>query len=141
MLALVNYIDGACRFGSRHAATVPAQLSHACHIRAGVLRAAQPGRPTMSTTHATTLSPSAAILWAYRFADDGTAEPVPVTDVDDALATRGGRFWIHAALADTRCRFWLEHHAPLSVAARDVLLGPAEHLHVNVMPDEIAGVL
>jgi zinc transporter len=95
----------------------------------------------MSTTHATTLSPSAAILWAYCFADDGTAEPVPVSDVDDVLATSGGRYWIHAGLADTRCRFWLEHHAPLSVAARDVLLGPDEHLHVNVMPDEIAGVL
>ena len=95
----------------------------------------------MLTTHATTLSPSAAILWAYRFADDGTAESVPASDVDDALSTRGGRFWIHVGLADTRCRFWLEHHAPLSVAARDVLLGPDEHLHVNVMPDEIAGVL
>src|SRR5262249_41000934 len=86
----------------------------------------------MSTTHATTLSPAAAILWAYRFADDGTAESVPVSDLDDALETRGGRFWIHAGLADTRCRIWLEHHAPLSVAARDVLLGADEHLHVNV---------
>ena len=95
----------------------------------------------MSTTHATTLSPAAAILWAYRFADDGTAEALPVSDVDEALATRGGRFWIHAGLADTRCRIWLEHHAPISVAARDVLLGPDEHMHVNVMPDEIAGVL
>src|SRR5262249_14408208 len=64
-----------------------------------------------------------------------------VSDVDEALATRGGRFWIHAGLADTRCRIWLEHHAPLSVAARDVLLGADEHLHVEVMPDDIAGVL
>jgi zinc transporter len=87
------------------------------------------------------LSPAAAILWAYRFADDGTAETVPVSEVDEALATRGGRFWIHVGLADTRCRIWLERHAPISPAARDVLLGADEHLHVNVTPDDIAGVL
>jgi zinc transporter len=95
----------------------------------------------MTATHATTLSPAAAILWAYRFAEDGTAEAIPQGEVDAALAMRGGWFWIHAGLADARCRIWLEQHAPISPAARDILIGPNEHLHLDVTNNEIAGVL
>jgi zinc transporter len=95
----------------------------------------------MTTTHATTLSPAAALLWAYRFAEDGTHEAVPSAEVDAALATSGGWFWIHAGLADTRCRVWLEQNAPASPLTREILLGPDEHLRLGVTPDAVAGVL
>src|SRR5262249_6784140 len=94
-----------------------------------------------TATHATTLSPAAAILWAYGFAEDGTPEGIPPAEVDAALATRGGWFWIHAGLADTRCRTWLEQNAPSSPVGREILLGPDEHLRLDVTPDAIAGVL
>jgi len=95
----------------------------------------------ITATHATTLSPAAAILWAYWFAEDGTPEAIPSAEVDAALATRGGWFWVHTALADTRCRIWLEQNAPTSAATREILLGPDEHLRLNVTADTIAGVL
>jgi zinc transporter len=95
----------------------------------------------MTATHATSLSPAAAILWTYAFAADGTAHAVPNDEIDAALAGSGNWLWVHAALADARCRMWLEHHAPISAAAREVLLGPDEHLRLDVTPDGIAGVL
>jgi zinc transporter len=95
----------------------------------------------MTTTHATTLSPAAAILWAYRFAEDGTAQLIPGAEVDATLAAGTGWMWIHVALADTRCRIWLERHAPISAAAREILLGPDEHLRVDLTDNEFAGVL
>jgi zinc transporter len=95
----------------------------------------------MTTTHATTLSPAAAILWAYRFAEDGTAQLVPGAEVDATLAAGTGWMWIHVGLADTRCRIWLERHAPVSAAAREILLGPDEHLRLDLTGDELAGVL
>ena len=95
----------------------------------------------MTTTHATTLSPAAAILWAYRFADDGAAQLIPGAEVDATLAAGTGWMWIHVGLADTRCRMWLERHAPISSAAREILLGPDEHLRVDLTNDELAGVL
>src|SRR5262245_18390985 len=95
----------------------------------------------MSTTHATTLSPAAAILWAYRFAEDGTAQLVPGEEVEAVLAAGPGWTWIHTALADTRCRIWLKQHAPISAAAQEVLLGPDEHLRLDLRQDEFAGVL
>jgi len=95
----------------------------------------------MTATHATTLSPAAAILWAYVFAEDGTPQSIPGAEVDAALATRDGWFWIHTALADTRCRIWLEQNAPASPVAREILLGPDEHLRLDVTADAIAGVL
>src|SRR5262245_59068093 len=60
--------------------------------------------PARTVTHATALTPAAAILCAYRFAADGTPSALAVTEIDDALAAGGAWFWIHLALADTRCR-------------------------------------
>jgi zinc transporter len=81
------------------------------------------------------------IVWVYRFAPDGTAEAVPATAVADALAQPSGWLWVHAALADARCRIWLERSAPISAAAREVLLGPDEHLRLDLVQDEVIGVL
>jgi zinc transporter len=85
--------------------------------------------------------PTAGILWVYRFSADGTAASVPVNEVDAALAQHSGWLWIHAGLADARCRLWLERSAPISAPAREVLLGPDEHLRLDMVQDEIVGVV
>src|SRR5262249_49699285 len=82
-----------------------------------------------------------AILCAYCFAEDGTPEAIPPAEVDAALATRKGWFWIHAGLADTRCRIWIEQNAPISPVTREILVGPDEHLRLDVTPEASAGVL
>src|SRR5262249_20352824 len=85
--------------------------------------------------------PSAAILWAYRFAEDGSAELVEGAEVNEALAAPYGWFWIHVGLADTRCRLWVERDAPISSAGREVLLGPDDHLRLDLAAEELVGVL
>ncbi len=86
--------------------------------------------------------PSTGIVWAYRFAADGTAERIPNEQVDDALGEhRGGWVWVHLALADNRCRSWIASYAPLSELAREVLSGPDKHLRLDIIGDEIVGVM
>ncbi|MEJ2624066.1 MAG: CorA family divalent cation transporter [Pseudolabrys sp.] len=75
------------------------------------------------------VAPSTGIVWAYRFAPDGTATPVANDAIDTALAApNGGWLWVHLALADKRCRAWIERYAPVSELAREVLGGPDQHL-------------
>lgn len=86
--------------------------------------------------------PSTGIIWAYRFDAEGTAHRIANQDIDDALADdRGGWIWVHLALADNRCRSWIANYAPLSEMARDVLSGPDKHLRLDIIGDEIVGVL
>jgi zinc transporter len=49
--------------------------------------------------------------------------------------------WIHLSLADTRCRSWIAHNTRLSELARDMLLGPEEHLRLDILGQEIIGVV
>jgi zinc transporter len=58
------------------------------------------------------------------------------------LAEHGaGWVWLHLALADTRCRTWVTQHAPVSELAREVLVGPDRHLRLDILGNEIVGVL
>lgn len=87
-------------------------------------------------------TPVTGIVWAYRFRPDGVAEQVPNDKVETALAEHGaGWVWLHLALADTRCRTWIGQHAPLSELAREVLTGPDRHLRLDILGQEIVGVL
>jgi zinc transporter len=81
------------------------------------------------------------IVWVYRFAPNGAAESVSANAIADGLAQGAGWWWVHTALADARCRIWLERSAPMSATAREVLLGPDEHLRLDVVQDEVIGVL
>lgn len=86
--------------------------------------------------------PANGIVWAYRFAPDGLAAPIPQDRVDAALAAHdGGWVWVHLALADARCRAWISQHAPVSEAARELLAGPDRHLRLDIVGDEIHGVI
>jgi|SRR5215475_88761 len=89
----------------------------------------------------TTVSPGAAVLWAFSFSPDGAGRHIAGSDIDAVLATAGGWVWIHAGLADTRCRMWVERHAPISAAGREILLGADEHLQLNGTQGEVTGVL
>lgn len=93
-------------------------------------------------TDLATVHPSTGIIWAYRFSSDGTAERIANDQVDDALSDhRGGWIWVHLALADNRCRSWIASYAPLSEMAREVLAGPDKHLRLDIIGDEIMGVV
>jgi len=90
------------------------------------------------TAHA---SPQSGIVWIYHFQPDGTAAPVANEAVEQALADHVGWTWVHLSLADTRCRAWIAHNAQLSELARETLLGPDEHLRLDVLGHEIVGVV
>lgn len=98
--------------------------------------------PSETVSDLADATPTAGIVWAYRFRADGTAEPVANDRVDAALADRGGGWiWVHLALADKRCRGWIAQHAPLSEMAREVLAGPDKHLRLDILGHEIVGVV
>ncbi|ARQ00467.1 CorA family divalent cation transporter [Pseudorhodoplanes sinuspersici] len=86
-------------------------------------------------------APAAGILAAYHFNADGEAKRIAPEDVDSAIATRDGWFWIHLARADNRCRNWVENHAPLSEIVCEILLGDEEHQRLEVYGREIVGVI
>jgi zinc transporter len=87
-------------------------------------------------------NPPTGIVWAYRFDPDGHAALIPNDDVGAALASfQVGWIWVHLALADTRCRAWIAQHAPVSDAARELLSGPDRHLRLDILGDEILGVM
>lgn len=86
-------------------------------------------------------TPESGIVWVYHFQPDGTAELIPNDAVEQALADHVGWTWVHLSLADTRCRAWIAHNAHLSELARETLLGPDEHLRLDVLGHEIVGVV
>ena len=101
-----------------------------------------PEKHAEKTNEPAHIAPSAGIVWAYRFAADGSAAPIPNDSVDAALAEHGGGWiWVHLALADKRCRGWIAQHAPLSEMAREVLGGPDKHLRLDILGHEIVGVV
>jgi hypothetical protein len=86
-------------------------------------------------------TPESGIGWIYHFQPDGTAALIPNAAVERALADHVGWTWVHLSLADVRCRAWIPQHAPLSELAREILLGPDEHLRLDVLGHEIVGVM
>ena len=80
------------------------------------------------------------LLWVYRFAPDGAATPVAGNEIKRALA-QPGWLWIHAGLADARCRLWFERSAPISPSAREVLLGTDEHLRLDIAQEESSDLI
>jgi len=86
-------------------------------------------------------TPQSGIVWIYHFQPDGTAALIPNAAVERALADHVGWTWVHLSLADVRCRAWIAQHAPLSELACEILLGPDEHLRLDVLGHEIVGVV
>ena len=86
-------------------------------------------------------TPESGIVWIYHFQPDGSAELIRNEAVEQALADHVGWTWVHLSLADTRCRAWIAHNARLSELARETLLGPDEHLRLDVLGHEIVGVV
>ncbi len=96
----------------------------------------------MGTSDLADATPATGIVWAYRFRPDGAAEPIAQAKIEGALADHGGGWiWLHLALADTRCRTWIAQQAPVSEMAREVLAGPDRHLRLDILGQEIVGVL
>jgi zinc transporter len=80
------------------------------------------------------------IIWAYRFAPDGSAQSVGGDPIDEVLARPGGWTWVHLGLADNRCRNWIAERAPLSDAAKEILADPDDHLRLDTTGSEIIGI-
>jgi zinc transporter len=96
----------------------------------------------MDTSNLADAHPTTGIVWAYRFEPDGSAQLIPNDKVEVALASRDGAWiWVHLALADTRCRSWIAQHAPVSELGREVLAGPDRHLRLDILGQEIVGVV
>lgn len=97
----------------------------------------------MTNSHADTVSgtPESGLVHVYRFRADGTAVPVPLEQVGDALSAPGGWTWVHVGLADARARTWIAQHAPVSNLARQALSGPDEHIQLDSQAGEIIGVM
>jgi zinc transporter len=86
-------------------------------------------------------TPEAGLVWVYHFQPDGSAAPVANENVEQALADHVGWTWVHLSLADARCRAWIANNRRLSELARECLLGPDEHLRLDVLGHEIIGVV
>ena len=96
----------------------------------------------MDTSNLADAHPANGIVWAYRFETDGSAALIPNDEVEASLASHDGAWiWVHFALADTRCRSWIAQHAPVSEIGRDVLSGPDRHLRLDILGQEIVGVV
>jgi zinc transporter len=96
----------------------------------------------MDTSNLTDAHPAKGIVWAYRFEPDGSSELVPNDKVEAALISHDGAWvWVHLALADSRCRSWIAQHAPVSEMGREVLSGPDRHLRLDILGQEIVGVM
>src|SRR5665647_3566833 len=78
-------------------------------------------------------TPESGIVWIYHFAPDGTATRVANDAVEKTLIIPAGWTWVHLSLADTRCRAWVVQNPRLSELAREILLGPEEHLRMDVL--------
>jgi zinc transporter len=81
------------------------------------------------------------IISAYRFAADGAATKLDVTNLDAELANPHGWLWLHFNLANRRCHDWLARTTALSDVARETLLDADEHIRLDIFDEEIAGVL
>jgi zinc transporter len=86
-------------------------------------------------------TPESGIVWIYHFKPDGTHELIPNQTVEQALTRPDGWTWVHLALADTRCRAWISQNTRLSELAREILLGPEEHMRLDILGGEIVGVV
>ena len=86
-------------------------------------------------------TPESGIVWIYHFQPDGSAAPIAKEAVAQALDNHVGWTWVHLSLADARFRAWVAQSPHLSELARDTLLGPDEHLRLDVLGHEIVGVV
>jgi zinc transporter len=85
--------------------------------------------------------PSAGIVWAFRFTPRGDPKPLTSDAVAGSLVAENGWTWVHLKLGDVRCRQWTAQRAPISEWAREVLLGPDEHLYLDHSGNELIGIL
>lgn len=84
------------------------------------------GRPSrMPDLHSQT-----GIVWAYRFAADGTPTLMPRDEVP-TLAPEQGFVWLHLDLVHTRAQAWIDERRELPPAARELLLSRETHQRLD----------
>lgn len=87
------------------------------------------------------IAPTTAIIRGYVFAPDGQAKAIEPEHAALVRLPDEGWLWLHLSLTDTRCRSYIEQSVPLSHAARELLEDSDEHLRLDVLGNEIVGVL
>ncbi len=80
------------------------------------------------------------LIWAYRFAADGSSSRVPDEETRAAVAHKEGWLWVHINLADARARDWIGETDVLPKDARELLLSADNHLRLEVYDETVAGV-
>jgi zinc transporter len=81
------------------------------------------------------------LLWAFRFDASGRGQKVEPARLASPVDPDDGWLWVHAALADRRCRDWLARQACLPEWAREVLTGPDEHLSLDHEKGCLVGIV
>lgn len=77
-----------------------------------------------------------ALVWAFHFHPDGSAEPL---DIEAPLACDGW-VWLHLNLSDTRAMEWIAA-SPLPQFARDAFRHHGSHQQLHAMDACVAGVV
>ncbi|MFC5418606.1 CorA family divalent cation transporter [Bosea eneae] len=70
------------------------------------------------------------IVWAYRFAADGTPTLMPRNEAP-TLTPEDGFVWLHLDLVHTRAQAWIDERKELPPAARELLLSRETHQRLD----------
>lgn len=79
------------------------------------------------------------IVWAYRFAADGTPTLVSRDEVP-TLTPEDGFVWLHLDLVHTRAQAWIDERKELPPAARELLLSRETHQRLDHSASLVWGI-
>jgi len=84
----------------------------------------QSSSPSPATVHDVEAQALPGLVWAFRFAEDGTAEELAA---GEPIEEAGGWLWLHFNLADARACRYLKADLALPAAAAELLISPDPH--------------
>ncbi|MER2605252.1 MAG: CorA family divalent cation transporter [Siculibacillus sp.] len=80
------------------------------------------------------------LVGGFRFDGEGAGHALRPEDLSGSAGESERWLWLHFNLADARARDWIEAHAPLPEAARDLLLDGDDHIRLIAEDDALIGV-
>lgn len=86
-------------------------------------------------------APVRGLVWAFAFDGAGAARGLADDEVRARVPAHEGWLWLHFNLADARARDWIAREAPLSAAARDLLLADDPRHRVHAEQGEVAAIV
>jgi zinc transporter len=80
------------------------------------------------------------LVWAYRFREGYSPEPLEPRDVAEALAAEDGWLWLHFSVTDKLARTYISGLAQIPEPARALLIASEERLGIDAVEDAVFGV-